>query len=154
MTRPRIRRKAADPDKPPKAKKAKPLDGMTDIERAYSLHLARRVADGEIRKWELQAIRLKIIDAVPGDADRGIKPIPASWYKPDFLVTENDGTYSTHETKGRFEDNSFGWLAFKSAASRHPFPTYFVTLDGERWKTEGGVKRLIAGEWIITRYGR
>ena len=93
MTTPKRRNRAAGHALHPtaKKKKARPADGMTDIERAYARHLDGRKARGEIQAYYFHPIKLLIIEGTP--KAEGVKPIPAGYYTTDFLVIELDGSW-------------------------------------------------------------
>lgn len=127
----------ASPSRRPQARYTKPGDdGMTGLERLWSAELARRKLAGEIHDFQLHSMKLMISGPVPksDDAD-GLK---GSWYCPDFVVYEIDGTVSFHETKGYLDERHSNWLKFKAAASRYPFAFYLI----QRTK----------GQWSVTRY--
>lgn len=125
-------------------RKAKPVDGMTDLERKYGQRLDQLKADGVIRSWQFQPVRLLVVRGVPGGmpprddefggvSDGRIEGIRESFYTPDFRVIGRDGTWSFHETKGFLDKAGDGWLKFKLAVSLHPHPFYMVEFKGKRW---------------------
>lgn len=59
-----------------------------EAERAVILEARKRA--GLIRDWQHEAIRLRVADG--------------AWYKPDFLVTHNDGRVQVEEVKGHWRE--------------------------------------------------
>jgi hypothetical protein len=115
----------------PAAKEAPPArytrpgdDGMTGLEREFAAYLeARRVA-GDIWRWDLHPFKLLVVRGVPKSAEA--EGVRSSWYEPDFVVYENDGSISIYETKGFHDAAGDGWLKFRAVASRYPFRFYYV----------------------------
>lgn len=133
---------AKAPKSPPPPRYTKPgPDGLNKTERAYAQHLEARKRAGEIHDYRVHALKLLIVPGVP--QSEGVEGVKSVWFTPDFLVYENDGALSIHETKGFLDLASDGYLKFKAAASLWPFPFYLVRKTSKA-----------NGTWDIVRYAR
>ena len=79
-------------------------------EKAYADYLEVLRLDREIRHWEYEPIRLKL-------ADR-------TWYKPDFMVINNDMEIEFHETKGYMREAAR--VRINVAAEKYPFFIFYL----------------------------
>ena len=68
--------------------------GMNKTEAAYADLLESKRLSGEIAGWWYESVNLRI----------GVK----CFYKPDFMVMQNDGRIEFHETKAMWS-NRAGW---------------------------------------------
>lgn len=81
----------APPKPAPKRASVEVLGGYrSKLERDYALKLAQMKANGDIRDWRYEPLRLRI--------GRG------AYYKPDFLVVRNDGVFQFEEVKGHWRE--------------------------------------------------
>src|SRR5690606_20146857 len=71
---------------------------MNRTEQKWADQLDADLAAGLIAGWKFEALRLRI--TLPGD---GVK---ASWFTPDFVVVELDGTERIDEVKGTGPDDA------------------------------------------------
>ncbi len=65
---------------------------MNGLEKRYAAQLNLRALTGEIREWRFEAIKLRLA--------------PSTFYSPDFMIVNLDGSIELHETKGHWEDDS------------------------------------------------
>ena len=98
---------------------------MNKTEAAYADHLQLRVETGLIAAWSFEPMKLRL-------ADR-------TFYEPDFLVQQTDGTLEIHETKGHWEDDAR--VKIKVAARLHPWFIFkairqIPEKDGGGWEVE------------------
>lgn len=97
--------------------------GMNKLEQAWAnqLELAKRA--GDVIEYRYEAIKLRLADK--------------TFYTPDFMVIQNDGTIRFDETKGFMRDDAN--VKIKVAASQY-----------ERFRFR--LIRKIKGEWKIIDY--
>lgn len=99
----------------------KPI-GMNKTEAAYDEHLRILKYAGKILYYEFEAIKFRLADN--------------TFYTPDFLVQQADGTLEVHEVKGHWEDDAR--VKIKVAAEHKPFLFIAVTVRSN--KDGGGYK--------------
>lgn len=80
--------------------------GMNGIETRMAGELESLQKQGKIYSWQFESVNLKLTKK--------------TWYRPDFLVTKNDGTLQFLETKGHLRDDANA--KFKMAV--HLYPTF------------------------------
>lgn len=88
------------------------------MEARYALEiLEAQVAQGKIEKWFFESVRLRLA--------------PKTFYTPDFMVIDRDGTVTFKEVKGFLREDA----AVKFKWARESFP-YFKF---EMWGRKAGV---------------
>lgn len=100
---------------------------MTGPERAMQKHLSQSLAAGAIRSFRYEGMKL-LIGGDPGAEG------PKTWYTPDFMVVQNDGSITLIEVKA----------AWKVKGT-----------NGYRLGFEGDARtklRIAAGQWPIFRF--
>ena len=93
---------------------------MNKMEAAYGMLLSGFQANGEIREFFFEAVKLKLGKAC--------------FYTPDFMVIRNDGRIEMHEVKGFWEDDAR--VKIKTAADKFPFVFIAVKQTKTGWETE------------------
>lgn len=94
--------------------------GMNKLEAAYSEHLERRRAAGEIAEWRYESTKLRLADG--------------AWYTPDFRVLLPNGEVEFHETKGFMREAAR--IRLRVAAELHPFRFVLVRRADGAWTEE------------------
>lgn len=93
-------------------------DGMNRLEAAWADELKEQVRRGDIQFWKFS----------PG----GLRLADKTFYHPDFLVVEADGTVRYDETKGFMRDDAN--MKLKVAAAQFPFVFRLIQKQGKSWK--------------------
>lgn len=102
-------------------------------ESNYARYLEWLKINKKIADWEYEP-KTFWFDAIK----RGVRS-----YKPDFLVTENDGTYCWHEVKGWMDDRSKTTL--KRMAKYYPLEKILV-IDKKQYRSiESKMSRILSG---------
>lgn len=91
--------------------------GMNKLEAAWAAELAQQQARGEIQFWRYSPCGLRLADK--------------TFYHPDFLVVEADGTVRFDETKGFMRDDAN--VKIKVAAAQFPFVFRLIKRKGKEW---------------------
>lgn len=95
---------------------------MNRTERAYAQHLLARMIDGDIIRFDFQAMKFRLASGC--------------WYEPDFLVMRSNGLIEIHEVKGFMEDDA----AVKLRVFAEQYWCFRVILvrlgDGNQWTFE------------------
>lgn len=99
---------------------------MNKTERAYSLLLSQHQANGEIREFKFEAVKLILGNRC--------------CYTPDFMVVRPDGTLEFHEVKGFWRDDAR--VKIKTAADKFPF----VFIAAKQTKTGWEIETIQEGE--------
>jgi len=93
---------------------------MNKTEQAYGAHLDAMYRNNEIAQYKFEAVKLRLADN--------------TFYTPDFLVMQNDGSIECHEVKGYWEDDAR--VKIKVAAAMFPFK--FIAIKPKAKKYGGG----------------
>lgn len=93
---------------------------MNRTEAAYSAVLERKLHAGEIEWFKFEAIKFRLADK--------------TFYTPDFIVMQSDGTIEAHEVKGHWEDDA----RVKIKVAAETFPIRFVAVKPKAKKDGGG----------------
>ena len=96
---------------------------MNKLEQAWAERLEIEKALGEVLDYRYEAVKLRLADK--------------TFYTPDFMVIQGDGTIRFDETKGFMRDDAN--LKIKVAAAQ---------FDRFRFR----LIKKIKGEWIIKEY--
>lgn len=97
-------------------------DGFdSDAEKKYDELLKKRLYAGEIHDYRYSPFNLRLADK--------------TYYKPDFLVVENDMTLTMVEVKGRWMDDAR--VKFKTAAEQFPWLRFVAAVyKNKTWTYE------------------
>lgn len=94
---------------------------MNKLEQEYESHLKRHMMAGDIISYQFESIKLKLADK--------------TYYTPDFMVVNADGTMELHEVKGFWEDDAR--VKIKVAAAKFwMFQFIGVQKDKTVWRYE------------------
>lgn len=94
---------------------------MNKLEQEYEDHLKRHMMAGDIISYQFESIKLKLADK--------------TYYTPDFMVVNADGTMELHEVKGFWEDDAR--VKIKVAAAKFwMFQFIGVQKDKTAWRYE------------------
>jgi hypothetical protein len=102
----------------PQAKATKRADGMNKLEAAWAEELEKQKQNGEIVFYRYSPCGLRLADK--------------TFYHPDFLVIEANGTVRFDETKGFMRDDAN--VKIKVAASQFPFVFRLIKRKGKSWE--------------------
>jgi len=93
---------------------------MNALERKYSETLGAQLSTGHIRRWDFEPLKFRLA--------------ANTFFTPDFIVIENDGSITAIEVKGFLRDDAA--VKFKVAAAMYPW-LYWVMVK-KRAKKHGG----------------
>ena len=99
-------------------------------EAAFADLLTLRIRAGEIQWWRFEAVKLRLADT--------------TFYTPDFMALENDGSVTFYEVKGFWRDDAR--VKFKVAAALYPcFRFVAVTRKKGQWQYEWAKRGVSPG---------
>lgn len=109
----------------PKVKKPSPRERFggyaSSWEREYAAYLDRQKHQGQIQRWQYEAVSLNLA--------------PKTKYTPDFCVVNRQGIIEFHEVKGLFREAAK--VRFRLAVHLFPqFRFFIVRLANKQWDIE------------------